>query len=176
MKEDPQPGEIHAARCTIRDRQAFLAHLQDIGREFSTCIICFNADMMAGRYHAITAVRLAKKSWEAGCAIANTLEMEALLYAAGSRQCNVALKFGIHEGNNNLYIWCDPDRDDRAWAALSALFEFTDPAIFDTIDQVKQDRLIGLFGITSLELESLDAGTSIMDLILERVALLQVLH
>ena len=67
MKEDPQPGEIHAARCMIEDRQAFLAYLQDIGREFSTCIICFNADMMAGRYHAITAVRLARNPGRLGC-------------------------------------------------------------------------------------------------------------
>jgi KEOPS complex subunit Cgi121 len=160
----------------IEDRQAFLMHLQNFGREFSTHIICFNADMMAGRYHAETAVRFARRSWDGGGAIANTLEMEALLYAAGSRQCNVALKFGIHEGENHLYIWCDPKGDARVWDALSALFEYADPAIFETIDQEKRERLIDLFGITLPELESLDASTTIMDLILERVALLQVLR
>jgi KEOPS complex subunit Cgi121 len=176
MKEDPQPGEIHAARCTIRDRQAFLAHLQDIGREFSTCIICFNADMMAGRYHAITAVRLARRSWEAGCAIANTLEMEALLYAAGSRQCNVALRFGIHDGENHLYVLCDPEGNTGMWDALSALIEYCDPEIYETVDQKKKERLIDLFGITTMELETLDVSATLADLVLERVALLQVLR
>jgi KEOPS complex subunit Cgi121 len=160
----------------IEDRQAFLARLQGISREFGTSIICFNADMMADRQHAGSAVHFARRSWEEGRAIANTFEMEALLYAAGSRQCNVALKFGIHEGENHLYIWCDPERGERAWNSLSTLLEFTDPGIYETMDEKKQSRLIDLFGITPMELGSLGTGTSITDLILERVALLQVLR
>jgi len=176
MKENSHAYEIRAARCMIEDRQAFLEGLQGISREYGTRIVCFNTDMMAGRQHAISAIHFARRSWEEGSAIANTFEMEALLYAAGSRQCNVALKFGIHEGDYNLYIWCDPDGDDRAWAALSTLLEYTDPGIYEAIDEKKRAHLIDLFGITTLELESLDAGISIMDLILERVALLQVLR
>jgi KEOPS complex subunit Cgi121 len=101
--------------------------------------------------------------------------MEALLYAAGSRQCTVALKFGIHEGENHLFIWC-ADGDDGVWDALSVMVEYCDPEIFETMDQKKRERLIDLFGITPLELESLDAGTTVTDLVLERVALLQVLR
>jgi KEOPS complex subunit Cgi121 len=167
---------MRAARCCIEGRQAFLAQLQCIGRDFGISIICFNADMMAGRHHAETAVRFARRSWEGGGAIANTFEMEALLYAAGSRQCNVASKFGIHEGENHIYLWCDPSGNDRVWDALSAILEYTDPVIFETIDPVKREHLIELFGITPRELESIDAGTTITDLVLERVALLQVLR
>jgi len=175
MEEEQHVGEVRAARCTIRDTQAFLARLRDLGREFSTSIICFNAEMMAGRSHATTAVRFARRSWEAGSAIANTLEMEALLYAAGSRQCNVALRFGIHEGENQLYIWY-ADGNMGLWDALSALVEFCNPEIYETMDPNKRERLIELFGITSLELETLDAGATLTDLVLERVALLQVLR
>jgi KEOPS complex subunit Cgi121 len=160
----------------IEDRQAFLESLRRISREYGTRIVCFNADMMADRHHAGSAVHFARRSWEEGSAIANTFEMEALLYAAGSRQCNVGLKFGIHEGENHLYIWCDPDRDDRAWNALSALLEYTDPGIYEVMDEMKRSRLIDLFGITPMELGALGAGTTITDLILERVALLQVLR
>jgi len=176
MKGHTQPTDIRAARCLIGDKQAFLAHLQCIGRECGTRIICFNADMMAGRRHVESAVCFARRSWEGGGAIANTFEMEVLLYAAGSRQCNVALKFGIHDGENNLYICCEPKGNDNVWIALSALLEYADPEIFETIDQKKKEHLIDLFDITPLELESIDTGTTIIDLVLERVALLQVLR
>jgi KEOPS complex subunit Cgi121 len=169
------PG-IKAARCLIEDRQAFLARLQRISREFSTHIVCFNIDMLAGRRHAELAVRLARRSWEERDTIANTFEMEALLYATGSRQCNAAMKFGIHEGDNLLYICCEPEVNDIIWTALSDLFDYADPDTFETVDEKKKERLIDLFGITSLELEAVDTGTTITDLVLERVALLQVVR
>lgn len=176
MTVRPYPTDIGAARCSIEDNQAFLARLRDIARESSTRIICFNADMMAGRRHAESAVRFARRSWESGDTIANTFEMEALLYAAGSRQCSAGLKFGIHEGSNHLWIWCDPCGNDGVWDALSAIVEFTDPDIFESMDQERQAHLMHLFGITPLELETLDAGTTLTDLVLERVALLHVLR
>jgi KEOPS complex subunit Cgi121 len=174
--EHTHPPDIRAARCRIEDRQAFLARLQSIGREFCTSIILFNADMLAGRRHADSAVRFARRSWAGGSAIANTFEMEALLYAAGSRQCNVAFKFGIHEGENHLFVCCEPGGTDGAWDALSELIEYVDAGAFEIMDQEKRERLANLFGITPLELESVDCSTTITDLVLERVALLQVLR
>jgi KEOPS complex subunit Cgi121 len=167
---------MRAARCCIEDRQAFLAHLQSIGRDFGISIVCFNADVMAGWHHAEAAVRFARRSWDGGNAIANTFEMEALLYAASSRQCNVAFKFGIHEGENHLFVCCEPGGTEGAWNALSALIEYVDTDIFESMDQEKRERLADLFGITPLELESVDTGTTVTDLVLERVALLQVLR
>jgi KEOPS complex subunit Cgi121 len=160
----------------IDDRHTFLERLKSIGREYSTNIICFNADMLAGRVHAELAVRLARRSWMGESAIANTFEMEALLYAAGSRQCNVASRFGINDGENHLFICCNPGGNERVWAALSPFLEYVDTERFEITDQNKRERLIDLFSITPLELGSLDTGTTITDLILERVALLQVLR
>jgi KEOPS complex subunit Cgi121 len=168
--------DIRAAQCVIEHRQAFLARLRCIGKEFCTSIILFNADMLSGRRHAESAVRFARRSWDGGSAIANTFEMEALLYAAGSRQCNVGFKFGIHEGENRLFVCCEPGEADGAWDALSDLIEYVDADIFESMDQEKRERLADLFGITSPELESIDSGTTITDLVLERVALLQVLR
>ena len=68
-----------------------------------------------------------------------------------------------------------PARNERVWIALSSLLEYVDAGIFESPDQKKQERLIDLFGITPLQLESIDACTTITDLVLERVALLQVL-
>jgi len=176
MKGHTSSPDIRTARCVIGDRQVFLADLQSIGEEFDIRIICFNADMISGRRHAESAVRFARRSWDAGDAIANTFEMEALLYAAGSRQCNVAFKFGIHEGENHLFVCCEPGGADGAWDALSDLIEYVDAGVFEIMDREKRERLADLFGITPLELESVDSGTTITDLVLERVALLQVLR
>ena len=54
------------------------------------------------------AVAQAARAFQEGTNISNTLEMEALLYAAGSRQCNIASSFGIHEGENRIYLCCSP--------------------------------------------------------------------
>ena len=40
--------------------------------------------------------------------ISNSFEMEALLFAAGSRQCLVAALFGIQEGENRIFVCSYP--------------------------------------------------------------------
>jgi len=176
MYENIHRVEIRAARCIINDRYAFLERLQSVCRESGTHIICFNADMLAGRKHAERAVCYARRSWYGGTAISNTFEMEALLYAAGSRQCNIASQFGIRDGENHLYVCCYPGGNRIVWDALSLFLEFVDSGSYELIDRHKQERLIDLFGITTLEMDSLDGRNTISDLILERVALLQVLR
>jgi KEOPS complex subunit Cgi121 len=94
--------------------------------------------------------------------------MEALLFAAGTRQCSVASSFGIHEGENRLYICCTPPCD-RVWVALARFLELKDN---DTVmNAQKKARLMTLFEITDQELKA--AGPDrLTDLVLERVALL----
>ena len=60
--------------------------------------------MLASRAHAQSAVEHAVRSYQEGTAISNTIEMESLLYTAGSRQCNIASSFGVHNGVNHLYV------------------------------------------------------------------------
>ena len=63
------------------------------------------------------------RAFETGCMISNTLEMESLLFAAGTRQCSIAASFGIHEGENSVYVCCYPARTS-VWTALDPLFHF----------------------------------------------------
>ena len=109
-----------------------------------------------------------------GAAISNTLEMESLLYAAGSRQCNIAATFGIHEGENRVYICCYPARDE-VWAALEALFRFVKEN-WDTIDPDKRKLLMETYAISPVEIAAAGGDGRIVDLVLERVALLQVMR
>ncbi len=175
MSTDTIAYEIRAARCHIDDKPGFLRLLTETARQFNTHIICFNADMIAGRRHAEAAMQHAIRSCEAGTAISKTIEMEALLYAAGSRQCSVAASFGFHEGENRLWVYCYPP-EDGIWDGLAAILHFGAASAWDHIDEEKRERLLEIFEISPEELGSLDNEDRIADLVLERVALLDVMR
>jgi KEOPS complex subunit Cgi121 len=170
----PAASDIRPARCTIRDPVAVLRDLRAIAAEHETCIICFNADMIAGRVHVVAALARAVRAFEEGENISNTLEMEALLFAAGSRQCTIAASFGIHEGKNRLYICCYPARAG-VWTALESLFHVVQEG-WDTINAGKRKRLMEIFSISPEEIKVAGGNGRIVDLVLERVALLQVMR
>jgi KEOPS complex subunit Cgi121 len=163
--------EIRAATFNVADQKGFLITLRRIARDTNTTIICFDADRMAGKRHADAAIRHALRSFHQGAPIADTLEMEALLYASGSRQCSVAAGFGIHAGINHAYICCCP-RSQRAWDALSAFMQWADEAA-EEIAPEKRQRLKSLFSISDEEIEAV-GESRFADLVLERVALLEV--
>jgi len=167
--------EIRAAVCCVDDKPGFLRLLKDVARRFNTLIICFNADMLAGRRHAESAILHAIRSYESGNAISNSLEMEALLYAAGSRQCNIAASFGIHDGENHLWVCCYPS-SGCVWDTLAPVFQYHDANAWEEIDDRKREHLMQIYEITPVELESLECGERFTDLVLERVALLKVMR
>jgi KEOPS complex subunit Cgi121 len=176
MKTDTMSCEIRAATCRIDDKAAFLDRLKEVSGQTGTHIICFNADMLAGKRHADAAVRHAIRSFRSRNAISNSLEMEALLYAAGSRQCNVGISFGIHEGENRLWVCCYPD-SQVAWTTLAPVFAFpNNEGTWSNIDIKKRDVLMDLFRISREELDTLEFPEGLTDLVLERVALLEVIR
>jgi KEOPS complex subunit Cgi121 len=162
---------VLAATCFIDNRITFLHKIRTIAESFDTHIICFNADMLAGKRHARTALHHAVRSFHNRSMVSNTLEMEALLFAAGSRQCSVAASFGVHEGDNSLLVCCYPTRDG-IWDALTPLMDNADQD-WDIIGPRKRAYLMELFGITEDEIASC-SGDHITELVLERIALLEV--
>ncbi len=167
-------SEIRAATCTITDRAAFLAGLRKIASDHETRIICFNADLIAGRSHAAFAVMLAQRAFGSGENISNTLEMEALLFAAGSRQCSLAAPYGIHNGENRLWVCCLPGSTE-AWVSLGSLFRFVS-GDWDTITTEKRELLMKNYRISADEIAAAGGKERLVDLVLERVALLQILR
>ena len=163
--------DVLAATCFIEDRVTFLHKIRTIAESFDTHIICFNADMLASKRHARTALHHAVRSFRNGSMVSNTLEMEALLFAAGSRQCSVAASFGVHDGNNSLLVCCYPTREG-IWNALTPPLNITNKKE-GTISPQKRAHLMELFGITEEEITTC-SGDRIIDLVLERIALLEV--
>jgi KEOPS complex subunit Cgi121 len=166
-----QSYEMRTGIFEVENCDLFLPALRKIAQDNNTTIICFDADSIAGRKHADAAIRHALRSFHEGAPIANALEMEALLYASGSRQCSVATAFGIHTGVNRAYVCCCP-RCERVWDALSPFVKWIDVG-WEGIDPEKRCRLKALFSISDEEIAA--AGElRFADLVLERVALLEV--
>jgi KEOPS complex subunit Cgi121 len=171
MEPSPVRFEIRQARMTVDDRAEFLHTIQLIARQYSTHIVCFNADNMAGLRHAEAAICYAQRSFFSGKPISNSFEMEALLFAAGSRQCNMAALFGIHEHENVMFV-CSCPINECVWVDLSQYMHFV-TEMWDEMTPDKEERLKSFFGITQEELV-LVGRARIIDLVLERIALLEV--
>ena len=162
---------IRQAVFIVPDPARFLDRIRRLGERHRTRIICLDADRLAGRAHAEAAIRGALRSVAGGNPIANTLEMEVLLYAAGSRQCSVATGFGIHAGTNRCFVILAPPVE-AAWDALTGCMEFGEED-WDRITGEKRRWLAEAFAITDDELAAA-GGDRFLDLVLERVALLDV--
>jgi KEOPS complex subunit Cgi121 len=163
--------EVHQVTVEVSDPGAFLETVRLIGERWCTHLIFFNADLMAGRLHALSALSHAFRAEAEGCMISSRVEMEALLFASGSRQCLTGMRFGLREGKNNAYLCiCPPSRE--AFEEVSPLVTPSEED-WDTISPEKSESLAENFGITPDEIEA--AGSERMvDLVLERVALLEV--
>ena len=162
---------IRTAVLRVSSCSGFLRNIREIAKARGTHIICFNADLMAGRAHGEAALKRAIRAVGDGTAISSSLEMEALLYASGSRQCSVAERFGIHEGLNRAYVCLSPPVE-AAFRDLSGIMEFVDED-WEVLTDEKIGRLREVFGITPGELAAAGADR-LRDLVLERVALLGV--
>ncbi|MCE5338048.1 MAG: KEOPS complex subunit Cgi121 [Methanomicrobiaceae archaeon] len=163
--------DIYPAVFTIDENIRFLREVRRIAGICGTHIILFDADRLVGRDHVEAALRHAWRSWTRGEPIANSIEMEALLYAAGTRQCQVAASFGIHPGENRAYIAvCPPAPGVRD--RLADLVTFVDEDR-EEIGPEKRERLADFFGITPEEV-AVVGEDRFRDLVLERVALLDV--
>lgn len=168
MKEE---FEVRPATARIDDTASFVEVLRGISERTGCRIVCLDADCIAGARHAEAAVRHAMRAVNRGDAISNTLEMEVLLYAGGTRQCSQAARFGVHRGLNRLYICLVPPSGE-AVAALSHVMNFEDTG-WETLDEEKVRRLSSLFSITPEEVQAVGLER-FRDLVVERVALLDV--
>lgn len=163
--------EITRARFSVENETEFLARIREIADRFGVHIVVFNAANMAGTAHVITALDHAQRSFFEESPIANSFEMEALLYAAGSRQVLDAVRFGIHRGENAGYVcFCPPSPGARE--ALGDRVRFVEED-WEGIDAAKKVHLMDLFGIPPEELATV-GEERLAELVRERVALLDV--
>ena len=163
---------IRQVRTCIQDLDSFLNQIREIAGKRNTRIIFFDACRMAGMAHVESALVHALRAWKEGTMISSRIEMEALLFASGSRQIMHASAFGVHPGKNAAYLCLCPDVGE-AWNDLLAFCDAADDEDWETLTQQKTDCLCQLFSITPQELGVAGTGR-LKELVLERVALLEV--
>lgn len=163
---------ISKVHINIDDPGLFLSRMREISDRWNTHIIFFDAGRMAGTSHVESALFHAFRSLKEGTMISSRVEMEALLYASGSRQIVHGMTFGVHPGENCAYLCLCPDVPE----AMEVILNYTSTAEdedWESITDAKCASLCSLFSITPEEL-AIVGPERIQDLVLERVALLQV--
>ncbi len=159
--------QILEGTIVIDDTEKFLHRLKKISKEKNIVIQALDADKLAGKEHIRFAVEKAINSFKTGKNIAKDLGKEMMLYAAGTRQINRAMRLGVHNGRNNI-----------ALVAVGEIIDFTfneiTPEQVLRYDSSKNDALIDIFNITKEELQAVGED-KIPQLVLERVALVDVI-
>lgn len=163
--------EIGFAEVTIRDRAALLGVLREIARRYAARIVCFDAEKLAGRAHAEAALRHAPGHSHRTARSPTRLRWRRCFTLPGPWECSAAVSFGLHDGENHLYVCCCP-APEGIWRDLAVHMQFGGEPD-ECISKEKTARLATLFDITPEEIVA-TGENRIRDLVLERVALLDV--
>jgi len=167
--------------ATVDDVDGFLAELGGIGGATGCAVQAFDARYVMGRPHLERAVELADRAFERDGNVARDRAVEILLYAAGRRQIDRALAMGVGEGEQPVAVAVHAPGDDGGGApaddgdeaaAAERVRALLEPAATLGVDHADRERVRGFFDVDDAELAA--AAGDLQDLVLERVALLDV--
>ena len=174
-------------RADIADLDAFLDRLGEIGEQHDCAVQAFDADLVVGREHLRVAAERASRALDRGENVARDPAVEILLYAAGRRQIERALRVGVEEGERDVVVVvhgfedaADGAKTDEAdadeAAAADAVRDLLASGDTDTeiasADRIDREAVREFFDVSDAELAATDA--TLADLVCERVALLDV--
>lgn len=162
--------ELVEGRAMVESVDDFVARLGVIGDEHNCTIQAFDARYIVSRRHLERALELADRARERGEAVARERAVEILLYAAGRRQIEQALEFGVGEGEQSVVVLVADENGGAERAAANDVEALLAPA--DTLESFDEECVREFFDIGERELAATDAGLAA--LVCERVALLDV--
>jgi len=170
---------VVGARGTIKDVDVFLRKLLDFATKEQIVLQAVNADAVYGKEHLLSAADHALRSWSQGTNATNSLALEILLYAAGERQIQKAIKkMGVKTGRQSIaFILVDTKKQRGNRKAYQSIIDRLLSTFHMTSDEAvlegNRDTLKH-FGIKDQEIRTLPAH-KYGDLILEKVAMVDVL-
>jgi KEOPS complex subunit Cgi121 len=160
-----------------------IAGLDEVADTHGVTVQAFDARLVTGRRHLERAVELADRERARGDGIARDRAVEILLYAAGRRQIDRALKLGVGPGATPAVVLVDapPGEGEAAngtsdgstpaeAAAAAAVRELLEPA--ETLGDYDPERVRAFFDIGPAELAA--TAADLPAVVRERVALLVV--
>jgi len=164
---------------TIKNVDAFVQQLLAFSEQEHLVIQVFDARVIFGKDHLVSATMHARRAFEQGTNATNSLALEILLYAAGERQIQKAIKkIGVKKGKQPIvFLMTDPlntKRDQSVKrAVISRLLKTFHLTLDDTVLKGNKTTL-KRFGITDEQLSTVPKE-KYGELILEKVALVDVI-
>jgi KEOPS complex subunit Cgi121 len=164
---------------TIENIDTFFQQLLTFSKKENLVIQAFNATAIYSKDHLVSATMHAHRAFKQGTNATNTLALEILLYAAGERQIEKAIKkIGIKKGKQKIaFVLTNPlnrirkhDLDDTIIKKLLQMFHL----IADEKVIQGNRATLKLFGITDQELSTVPES-HYGELILEKVAMVDVI-
>ncbi|RLF41959.1 MAG: hypothetical protein DRN12_01820 [Thermoplasmata archaeon] len=167
---------IVGGKVDIINLNDFMNSIKKFSDKYDIIIQTFDANLIYGRDHILSAVSHAIRSMEERRNRTNSLGMEILLYAAGERQLKNAIsKIGVKEGENKDIILLLLDLSNKY--NLSKITS----EILGTLGIHRDDSVIDgdletliRFGIKQEEIDTITKH-KYGDLILEKIALVDVM-
>jgi len=170
---------VIGARGTINDIDSFVERLLLFSRKENLVIQAFDATVIYGKDHLISATTHAQRAFEQGRNATNSLALEILLYAAGERQIQKAIpKIGVKKGKQEIAFVLTNDttlktKSHIETALIKKLLREFDLTSDESVLKGNRDTL-KRFGITEKEISTVPES-NYGDLILEKVALVDVI-
>jgi KEOPS complex subunit Cgi121 len=158
--------------AVVEETDAFLARIGEIREEHGVATQAFDARYVVSPLHVKEAVEKARRSFERDENVADELSMEILLYAAGTRQIDVATRMGLRPGEHDAVFVVEGEGDESAEEGaadeLRSMTHEQDEFVYGEVS-----RLLDFYGLTDEEVDAV--GEDRLEyLVLERVALLDV--
>ncbi len=160
--------EIYSGWLDADETIEVLAVLEQIADSTGATIQAFDARYVVGPGHLEHAVQLADRAIEHDRAIADDRGVEILLYAAGRRQINRAMRMGLKGEDHAVVIVIDGGDHVAASQEVAALFRELTPFDGSLADE---EYICDFFNIPDRERST---GARLADLVIERVTLLTI--
>jgi len=164
--------KIIGAKGEIQNIDKFLKQINNFSKKNNLLIQAFNADLIYGKNHLLSAYEHANRSFENKTNTTNSLEMEILLYASGDRQIKIAIpKMGINTGKSNIAFVFIAEKISKK--IIEDLLSIT---CLSQDDKVLKGNLNTLkkFGISENEIKTI-TKEKYEDLILEKIAMVDII-
>jgi len=136
----------------------------------------FNADFISGWKHLYFAAVNAINAFNSGTGISRRLALETLLYASCQNQISRAFSvLGIKPGDRNVAVLVFGKHKNELSNVLSAITDILGAEDDDVLEisDVKQIVLKNVYGVSEVELASVQRDDALSWLIIERGALLR---
>ena len=166
--------KIIGAQGKVDDVDKFLRKIRQFADENKIIIQIFNADLIYGKNHLVSAVEHAVRAIKTNTNATNSLEMEIMLYASGERQIKLAIpKMGVIMGNSKVAFVIFKDKSQIHNSTIDNLIKLIAFRRDDSVLEGNKDTIIN-FGITKEEIGTV-SELKYGDLILEKVAMVDVI-